>query len=85
MTTFKLVNVYLIWLYFILFHPVIWLTLLISYCNQQVFAYEESEKYKEGKFIIERHYLAKQSKNFHAAPPPSSERADWDDNDRMPE
>jgi hypothetical protein len=29
-----------------------------------VFAYEESEKYKEGKFILERHYLAKQSKNI---------------------
>ena len=30
----------------------------------KVFAYEESEKYKEGKFILERHYLAKQSKNI---------------------
>lgn len=27
----------------------------------QVFAYEESEKYKEGKFIIERFYLAKKT------------------------
>jgi len=27
----------------------------------QVFAYEESEKYKEGKFIIERYYLAKKT------------------------
>ena len=26
-----------------------------------IFAYEESEKYKEGKFIIERYYLAKKS------------------------
>ena len=31
-----------------------------------VFAYEESEKYKEGKFIIERHYLEKQNTNVAA-------------------
>lgn len=29
-----------------------------------VFAYEESEKYKEGKFIVEREYMAKNSKNI---------------------
>ena len=28
-----------------------------------VFAYAESEKYKEGKFIIERHYVAKKPMN----------------------
>lgn len=28
---------------------------------EQVFAYEESEKYKEGKFIIERFYIAKKT------------------------
>lgn len=26
---------------------------------KKIFAYEESEKYKEGKYIIERSYLAK--------------------------
>lgn len=41
-----------------------------------MYAYEESEKYKEGKFIIERHYLAKQSKNFHA-PPAAAESSVW--------
>lgn len=29
-----------------------------------VYAYEESEKYKEGKFIVEREYMAKNSKNI---------------------
>mmetsp|Transcript_5375 Transcript_5375/g.9023 ORF Transcript_5375/g.9023 Transcript_5375/m.9023 type:complete len:88 (+) Transcript_5375:271-534(+) len=31
-----------------------------------VFAYEESEKYKVGKFIIERFYLAKNSRQARA-------------------
>lgn len=29
-----------------------------------VFAYEESEKYKEGKFIVERDYMAKKTDIF---------------------
>lgn len=29
-----------------------------------VFAYEESEKYKEGKFIVERDYMAKKTDLF---------------------
>lgn len=30
-----------------------------------VFAYAESEKYKEGKFIIERYYVAKQTQKIN--------------------
>ena len=32
-----------------------------KFISKQVFAYEESEKYKEGKYIIERFYLAKKT------------------------
>ena len=30
-----------------------------------VFAYEESEKYKEGKFIIERYHISKKNTNHN--------------------
>ena len=38
-----------------------WTYVRINDHSEKVFAYEQTEKYKEGKFIVERAYVKKQT------------------------